>query len=995
MTRPRHRPGLLAGLLVFLALAGAAWAQGDNDAFLEACWKGDRARVAAFLAQGGEVNTPGKDGYTALHNAVLGEHPEIVGLLLDRGADIEARFQGGNAALHYAVEKGNRAITELLLDRGALVNAPGTRDRTPLHAAVGLYLDPALEFTTLLLDRGANPNARDAEGWAPLHGAVTHRRGRTDLMDLLLAGGAEVEPKDKRDRTPLFFAAQHGDGTKVAALLTRGADARARDNEGNTPLHLAASPAGSEATPGMKDVITALLDAGAEVNARNAAGKIPLHDAQNYLPKDAVEVLLARGADIAPRWPLRDAARAGDRARVQALLAAGTDSNTRDDYGRTALHEAVKAGHTDVVRLLLYRGADVNIRDSSKSTPLFDAAEAGDQVIVKLLFNRGAEVNLRANDNRAGNTPLHEAACARQDARGMVELLLAKGAAINVRNDYGETPLDYAMFRDNRDAARLLLAWSVDRTLPGAADVALQQGIAAANAGDFPEAVRHFDSARRLAPDCPLPRLYLGQAEARIRGRELRAICWFRAYLAAVPRASERRAIMAEIAALQDRSTGLLHDLLAALTAAADALPAPGDHEAANPDGPARDNALATVAVLWARVGDEEKALERAGLVTNAFVRSFAESRIAEGIAATGDMSAGRRIAAQAVGTAASSPRRDRRDTAFARAAIALTNLGDTAGAQAVTARIEDARQRCQAQVMMARALANAGDTAGAVAAAEHIPVAFYRASAQAAIARAAAEAGDQPAATRALQQARRSLEQVTRSTDDFYAVPVHFVAAVAMAVDHLGRTIYPPAPSSRSVAQVEAEAFDLKEIKRDCFIAEGLLGDFDRDDAWKYRLAWNLSPLREIGLARARRGDTRGTADVFGYLGERGPWSEETTRDWGHEVNAALAGILALRGDDVGAMHRLRLARASAEKIEDDGRRATALQTIAVAANGWIAANDGLLNDAPFLSLSVYLRTLPRDYAKSAFDALADTTLALADAQRAVATIRPRPVQP
>lgn len=63
-------------------------------------------------------------------------------------------------------------------------------------------------------------------------------------------------------------------------------------------------------------------------------------------------------------------------------------------------------------------------------------------------------------------------------------------------------------------------------------------------------AVRFFEEARKLAPEAPVIYLNLGLAESRIPGRELRAIAWFGAYLAANPTAPNAAAVKEQIAVL-------------------------------------------------------------------------------------------------------------------------------------------------------------------------------------------------------------------------------------------------------------------------------------------------------------------------------------------------------------------------------------------------------------------------------------------------------------
>lgn len=129
-----------------------------------------------------------------------------------------------------------------------------------------------------------------------------------------------------------------------------------------------------------------------------------------------------------------------------AVRAAECDPSlaTRRSGGRTLLHYAAGAGCLPVVAALLRVGADPEVRDAGGHTPLYRAAnecasDAGPQ-IVKALVRAGADGNTRSGVTRA--TPLHMAA-----RRGFVEIartLLDCGAAIDVRDSKGDTPLQRA-----------------------------------------------------------------------------------------------------------------------------------------------------------------------------------------------------------------------------------------------------------------------------------------------------------------------------------------------------------------------------------------------------------------------------------------------------------------------------------------------------------------------------------------------------------------------
>lgn len=81
---------------------------------------------------------------------------------------------------------------------------------------------------------------------------------------------------------------------------------------------------------------------------------------------------------------LIEAANRGDAAAVQRLLARGTDPNSQDSAGWTALRYAAAKGHGAVVQHLVASGADPNVRDDLLSqTALMTAAMMGHSAAVQ------------------------------------------------------------------------------------------------------------------------------------------------------------------------------------------------------------------------------------------------------------------------------------------------------------------------------------------------------------------------------------------------------------------------------------------------------------------------------------------------------------------------------------------------------------------------------------------------------------------------------------
>jgi ankyrin repeat protein len=134
----------------------------------------------------------------------------------------------------------------------------------------------------------------------------------------------------------------------------------------------------------------------------------------------------------------------------------------RRQHLNDALMEAISQGNSSAVLRLLSAGADPNSRAVSitgvEVPALIAAADNGHTEIVQLLLERGASIDTKTTGRQmmSGQTALSQVAAG--DKLGvMVGFLLAKGAAVNTRDDQRMTPLHYAAWRGNSAATRLLL----------------------------------------------------------------------------------------------------------------------------------------------------------------------------------------------------------------------------------------------------------------------------------------------------------------------------------------------------------------------------------------------------------------------------------------------------------------------------------------------------------------------------------------------------------
>ncbi len=197
----------------------------------------------------------------------------------------------------------------------------------------------------LLADDPAIVNARLASGETPLMAALY--RGHLDVVETLVDAGAALD---------VFAAAALGRADVLEQLFAADpALVRARAYDGWTPLHLAAFF-------GRRQALERLIAAGADLNAisSNALRNTPLHAAIAGKHTDVALLLIGAGADVTVadsggHTPFHIAAEEGFVPVVKALLARGADAHAVDAEDRTPLSRAVARGHTEVVDLINVR----------------------------------------------------------------------------------------------------------------------------------------------------------------------------------------------------------------------------------------------------------------------------------------------------------------------------------------------------------------------------------------------------------------------------------------------------------------------------------------------------------------------------------------------------------------------------------------------------------------------------------------------------------------
>ncbi|XP_063579526.1 ankyrin repeat domain-containing protein 17 isoform X11 [Pongo abelii] len=499
--------------------------EGGRTPLMKAARAGHVCTVQFLISKGANVNrTTANNDHTVLSLACAGGHLAVVELLLAHGADPTHRLKDGSTMLIEAAKGGHTSVVCYLLDYpNNLLSAPppdvtqltppshdlNRAPRVPVQALPMVVppqepdKPPANVATTLPIRNKVSGRASamsntpthsiaasisqpqtptpspiiSPSAMLPIYPAIdidaqtesNHDTaltlacagGHEELVQTLLERGASIEHRDKKGFTPLILAATAGHVGVVEILLDNGADIEAQsERTKDTPLSLACSG-------GRQEVVELLLARGANKEHRNVSDYTPLSLAASGGYVNIIKILLNAGAEINPRTgsklgisPLMLAAMNGHTAAVKLLLDMGSDINAQIETNRnTALTLACFQGRTEVVSLLLDRKANVEHRAKTGLTPLMEAASGGYAEVGRVLLDKGADVNAPPVPS-SRDTALTIAAD--KGHYKFCELLIGRGAHIDVRNKKGNTPLWLAANGGHLDVVQLLVQAGAD-----------------------------------------------------------------------------------------------------------------------------------------------------------------------------------------------------------------------------------------------------------------------------------------------------------------------------------------------------------------------------------------------------------------------------------------------------------------------------------------------------------------------------------------------------
>ena len=212
----------------------------------KAIQEGNKDKVVSLLRKDPNlVLAKDKNNLSPLMVALYNQEPEIAALFLERLVALSIFDAAATGKMTHLISN--------LAREPELVNAYSGDGFQPLGLAAYFGHVKAVEY---LIKAGAEINSpsKNSLGVTPLQSAVAGCH--YEIVDLLLAAGAEPNIQDKSGYTPIHVAAQCGDVKIARALIFGGANLEVTSKDSAQPLDIALAAGHNEVAKLIKEGIT-------------------------------------------------------------------------------------------------------------------------------------------------------------------------------------------------------------------------------------------------------------------------------------------------------------------------------------------------------------------------------------------------------------------------------------------------------------------------------------------------------------------------------------------------------------------------------------------------------------------------------------------------------------------------------------------------------------------------------------------------------------------
>ncbi|MBF0360244.1 MAG: ankyrin repeat domain-containing protein [Oligoflexia bacterium] len=317
--------------------------------------------------------------------------------------------------------------------------------------------------------------------------------GSIEIVDILIACGANVNVKNKLGQTALMIASKNGYLDIIDLLHINGADIDERDSNGSTAIMYAIADT-------QLDVVKSLISKNANLEIQDKDGRsallFALHSLEpveleslNILEKDLAKAREANDVELEKINELklkREKRKIELNEKILAITKGitekGVNLNLQDDEQKTACMYAIEKKQINIVEDFISKGVDLTIKDKSGMTAIDKAKNCGISSLSQLVNisnsqsidigdplagNAGLDIDPSTTDisnrtfgdpnkrNEKNQTPLMIASY-NGDAK-LVNDLIFQGADVNLKDSKGYTALMFASSKGNVEVIELLM----------------------------------------------------------------------------------------------------------------------------------------------------------------------------------------------------------------------------------------------------------------------------------------------------------------------------------------------------------------------------------------------------------------------------------------------------------------------------------------------------------------------------------------------------------
>ncbi len=227
-----------------------------------------------------------------IHDAATkGDVKKIAAILAADPTQVNAQDKLGNTPLHWAAFHGQLAAVKALLAAGANVKAKNHYGPfLPGDLGGAFYSGSTTHQDPVFLLQVHGIIASDMQnGYTPLDLAMFASNKRKEIIDLLLAKGADVNAQASSGATPLFWAVMRDQKDDILTLLNKGANVNIADAYGDTILDCALHM-------NFSSLVSILVEHGADLNAQDQSEHRPLTYALGMEDTNVARYLKEHGA---------------------------------------------------------------------------------------------------------------------------------------------------------------------------------------------------------------------------------------------------------------------------------------------------------------------------------------------------------------------------------------------------------------------------------------------------------------------------------------------------------------------------------------------------------------------------------------------------------------------------------------------------------------------------------------------------------------------------